>query len=370
MRLLRTSERHPQSYLSPVARSFKTMPASVALRCCFHIVLPLIILGLAAPISLRAQDEAVDADGPWISSIAWLDDEQIVGTRSQGLLLRPADVVTASVTDPTALDVRTELPSSLWSVLPTETGILTTDYQGGVHVVSDESIRRIEIEARWIRATCATPESTTVLCGTEDGKLVALPLDDGADQRSVDAHAAGIFDIVMNSNHDLIATACGDGSIGLFQWPSLEKVGTLSNGSSEAVWCLQFTADGKHLVSGGADRRLQLWDVDARESVCTMTRAHDWITDLVILPDASLVAATCMDGTLIVADYELKTRIAELPIAESALWCLALSPSKNRLAFGTRKHGILLSTVGDWSAERDELAAQMATQRPPAPNGE
>jgi WD40 repeat protein len=256
-------------------------------------------LQLALTIQEKAAVKKEDPNaesGPWLSSIAWLDNAQIVATKSQGLLLRPAQVVKLSAADPAKLETVGEQETSLWTSLPVGGGkFVVTDYKGGVYQYGEGEPKKFDLQSRWIRALSKTPSDTEILVGTEDGKLVVLNLADMKEARRVDAHAAAIFDITFNAQGDKVATGAGDGTIKVFSWPKLELVATMSRGK-EAVWAVTFSDDSTQLISGGADRRVQLWDLATSRSIMTLKTTSDWITSLVALPGTSAVAASSMNG--------------------------------------------------------------------------
>lgn len=333
----------------------------------------ILIASLSSFVGQLLADEKGEpvADGPWISSVAWHGDAAIVGTRSQGLLFRPAEVVQASPTNPADLKVVGESPTSLWGVVSAGTGAIVSDYKGGVHEFKTDGDKpsepkSFELDARWIRTLEKAPKSEEVLAGTEDGKLLVLALDKHQELRRVDAAAAAIFDIAFSAAGDKVATAAGDGSIHLFSWPALESLGTMKAGG-DAIWALTFVDNDQQIVSGGADRAVQLWDVAKRSSIVTMASARNWVTSLVAIPKTNFVAAGCMDGQVVIVDYKRMLAVADQAVAESAIWSMALSPSGKQVAIGTRKHGLMVSKIQPWRRAARQAANKIETVRPPAP---
>jgi len=327
---------------------------------------------LAAGAAQAQEKSAPAADGPWISSVAWQNDSTLLGTRSQGLLFRSAEVVQASAAAPSELKVVGESETSLWSVMPTKAGgILASDYKGGVHLFAASAdkpapAQAFELDARWIRALEQSPSADEVLAGTEDGKLVVLSVSQGKELKKVEAHAAAIFDIAISAAGDKVATAAGDGSIKIFSWPGLEPQGEMRVGK-DAIWGLTFVNEDRQIVSGGADRAIQLWDVASHSSIVTMATAHNWVTSVVALPKSHFVLAGCMDGSLVVVDLRRMLAVTQQDLAKSAIWSMALSPDGKQLAVGTRKHGLQVSKVQPLRRAARKAAQEAETVRPPAP---
>lgn len=312
--------------------------------------------------------EAPTESGPWLSSIAWLDNAQLVATKSEGLLLRPAQVVKLAAADTAKLETAGEQETSLWSVLPIGAGkFVASDYKGGLYLYGDGDAKKFELDSRWIRATAKAPGDTEILAGTEDGKLVVLSIADKKEVRRIDAHAAAIFDITFNHKGDQVATSAGDGTIKVFSWPKLEPIASMSRGK-EAVWSVVFSDDDTQLISGGADRRVQLWDLAKKKSVMSLQMTSDWITNLVALPGTSAVACAAMNGKVFVVDYKTMLPVSQSDVAKSAIWSMALSPDGTQVAIATRKHGASVMPIAPWiEAAKQAVTGDAAKEQPPAP---
>lgn len=335
-------------------------------------VLSVLVASASLSGELLAQDkhaaEAQSASGPWLSSIAWLDNAQLIATKSEGLLLRPAQVVKLTAAEAAKLETVGEQETSLWSVLPLGAAkFAVTDYKGGLYLYGDGDPKKFEFDARWIRTTAKAPGDTEILAGTEDGKLLVLSIADRKEARRVDAHAAAIFNITFNHKGDQVAVSAGDGTIKIFSWPKLDPVATMSRGK-EAVWSVVFSDDDSQLISGGADRRLQLWDVAKAKSVMSLQLTGDWITSLVALPGTTAVAGASMNGKVYLVDYKSMLPISQQDVAKSAIWSMALSPDGNQVALATRKEGAIIAPVAAWTEAAKQAAANpIAQEQPPAP---
>ena len=80
--------------------SWRLMPQSLPTLAANVLMGGMLIVASSSSPTAVADDQAEVESGPWISAIAWVDDATLVGTQSQGLLLRPATVVKATVDSP------------------------------------------------------------------------------------------------------------------------------------------------------------------------------------------------------------------------------------------------------------------------------
>lgn len=342
---------------------------------CLRTLFPLICVfanaGLIANVSLLAQEKKTEPPaetGPWLSSIAWLDDSQLIATKSEGLLLRPAQIVKIAAADTAKLESVGEQETSLWSILPLNASkYVVTDYKGGVYLYGEAEPKKFELDARWIRATAKAPGDAEILAGTEDGKLLVLSIADKKEARRVDAQAAAIFDIAFNHKGDQIAVAGGDGTIKIFSWPKLDPVASMSRGK-EAVWSVVFSDDDSQLISGGADRRIQLWDLAKAKSIMSLQLTSDWITSLVAVPGTTAVAGGSMNGKVFLVDYKSMLPISESDAAKSAIWSIALSPDGSKVAMATRKHGAVVMPIAAWvEAAKQAATNEKTAEQAPSP---
>ena len=336
------------------------------------ILASLAVTSISAPVAETMADDKAKANetavgtGPWITSVRWVDDNQLVAAESQGLLLRPGKVHKTTAADVGKLEAIGEEETSIWTVLPLAEGkVLASNYKGEVFVHGGEP-QKFDLTARWIRTLEKAPGEGQVLAGTEDGKLVVLSLADRKETKRIDAHGAAIFDIAVNAAGDKIATVAGDGSIKLWSWPALEAAGSMSRGN-DAVWAVQFSADGSKLITGGAERRVRLWDIAKQKLIMSVAVTPDWVTSLTAIPGTSLVVGGCMNGKVVVVDYAAMLPVAQLDGAGSAIWSVALSPSGKQLALATRKHGIALLDTAKWQDAAKSVAERAASEKPPAP---
>ncbi len=329
------------------------------------------VICVFANVAVLAQEKKTEPPaetGPWLSSIAWLDDSHLIATKSAGLLLRPAQIVKIAAGDPSKLESVGEQETSLWSILPLGASkYAVTDYKGGVYLYGEGEPKKFELDARWIRATAKAPGDTEILAGTEDGKLLVLSIADKKEARRVDAQAAAIFDITFNHKGNQVAVAAGDGTIKILSWPKLDPIASMSRGK-EAVWSVVFSEDDSQLISGGADRRIQLWDLAKAKSIMSLQLTSDWITSLVAIPGTTAVAGGSMNGKVFLVDYKSMLPISESDAAQSAIWSIALSPDGSKVAVATRKHGAAVMHVAAWAEAAKQAAANEKTaEQAPAP---
>jgi WD40 repeat protein len=100
-----------------------------------------------------------------------------------------------------------------------------------------------------------------------------------------------------------IALGASDGNIYLLN-ERLEVKASIAKAHDNSVFCLAYTPDGKHLLSGGRDAQLKVWETEALSNV--LSQAAHWFTlnDIVFHPDGSRFATASRDKTIKIWDAQ------------------------------------------------------------------
>jgi WD40 repeat protein/tRNA A-37 threonylcarbamoyl transferase component Bud32 len=116
------------------------------------------------------------------------------------------------------------------------------------------------------------------------------------------AHAA-VHGVAFSPDGERLATACADGSVRVWDWPSAKQT-LLAQAHTKAVRCVAFSPDGRRLATGSEDGTVKLWDLSSKKNVLTLRgSAQDAVFFAVAFsPDGHRLAAACADHTVKVWD--------------------------------------------------------------------
>lgn len=186
-------------------------------------------------------------------------------------------------------------------------------------------------------------EEQQLICGTRAGNLHVVDMEQCKEVRNIEAHAAGIFDITRLPQTKQIVTAGGDGAVKIWDNDFLliaqlkhsaksarviavhpakpeMAVGYSDNcirvfdtntfalvneieAHSNSVFALDFSPDGKYLLSGGRDAVLKVWAADNGYAPLQTINAHWYhINAIKYNPAGSLFATVSLDKTLKIWD--------------------------------------------------------------------
>ncbi|HKR03572.1 MAG TPA: WD40 repeat domain-containing protein [Bacteroidia bacterium] len=192
------------------------------------------------------------------------------------------------------------------------------------------------------------PEKKVLLVGQSAGGIHVIDLLTRKEIRLLKYHAAGVFDLDYSSAHNLLfslggegtfsisrlddftliksikladeklrsvaihpqqkdaAVGCGEGSICVFDLPSLElKKRWQAHKEKFSVNAVQFSRDGDYLLSGSRDAHLNIFDVKNNYKLMTSIPAHNYaIYSIVFSPGKKYFATASRDKTVKIWDAE------------------------------------------------------------------
>ena len=125
--------------------------------------------------------------------------------------------------------------------------------------------RVAEIDSPNAGSLALAPGGRWLFAGGGDGSLAICDLTTKQVVASYKLHASWLFGLAFSPGGDILATAGTDQVIHFWRWdvepdgpPTLEKVQSLKGHGNE-IWFLDFTRDGRFLVSSGKDGTAKVW---------------------------------------------------------------------------------------------------------------
>jgi WD repeat-containing protein 61 len=193
------------------------------------------------------------------------------------------------------------------------------DEDGGLHVVDLATRKEMQLERAHVKGIFAIQE-------LPDGRLVVAAGDGSisiwttggerdhriALQRKIPLSDEKVRGLALNADGNLLAVACGDGSIRILESTDFNELRTLA-GHEKGANCVAWHPEKPVLVSGGKDGHLRLWRTDAGFEQLHAFPAHkDTIYSIAFSPDGTRCATASRDKSAKSWDGNSFNRLSKL----------------------------------------------------------
>lgn len=120
-------------------------------------------------------------------------------------------------------------------------------------------------------------------------------------------------------------------------------------GPDQPQYSAIFTSDGQHVITGGHDGTVRMWNAFNGIQERLVGTHGNWVWALDVMPNTRYVASASFDGSVRVWNYTTSERIATIPL-EGEVYSVAFTPDGRYLLAGTAR-GITKVSTSTWSVE-------------------
>jgi WD40 repeat protein/serine/threonine protein kinase len=180
-----------------------------------------------------------------------------------------------------------------------------------------------------------------VLSASRDGTLRVwqLPKLDATMVRFRGPTSA-VLSVALTADNRLLAGACGDGTVRVWDIASRKESATLK-GHQAAAWAVVLSEDGRVLASAGDDKTIRLWDPTTYQESLVLNDHTDLVRSLALTPDGRTLVSGSWDKTVKIWDLTGwkpgmgKPPVTTLTCAEEVT-AVAVSGDGRQIAIGPR----------------------------------
>jgi WD40 repeat protein len=204
-----------------------------------------------------------------------------------------------------------QIPEIIYSlkIIPDKKILLVGQSGGGIHVIdliTRKEIRLLQYHAAGVFDLSFSVEHNLLFSLGGEGTFSISLLDDLSLIITKKIADEKLRSIALHPQQKELAIGCGDGSICVFELPSLElKKRWLAHQEKFSVNAVQYSPGGDYLLSGSRDAHLNIFDVKNDYRLMTSIPAHNYaIYSIVFSPDKKYFATASRDKTLKIWDAE------------------------------------------------------------------
>jgi WD40 repeat protein len=162
-----------------------------------------------------------------------------------------------------------------------------------------------------------------------------------------------VYAVAASPNQSQLASGDKNRKVQLRRWESIsnsqqELHADLSNFDSHSgyVLCLKFSPDGRMLASGGADRRIRLWNTDTGKIMYTFDGHQEAVTAIEFMPNGKILVSASADRTIRFWDIEQKQLLKTIEAHEQKIHALAISPDGKSIISGSSDRTVRIRQLG------------------------
>lgn len=205
---------------------------------------------------------------------------------------------------------------------------------------------------------------------TEDGEVKLFDATGKLITEFKNAHSDTVFGVCFSPDGKLLATGGADKFVKVFEVPAGKLVKTFE-GHTNHVLDVGWTADGKKLVSCGADadKMVKVWDYEKGEKVRDMTTHKNQTTRLVFVPKTPTFITCGGDGGSNLWNADNGGNQKNFPGAKDFLYAVAVSTDGKIVAHGGEEGVVRLYNGDNGQLIKELLPAGEAPKKvdPPMP---
>ncbi|MHC4401611.1 MAG: M56 family metallopeptidase [Planctomycetota bacterium] len=160
--------------------------------------------------------------------------------------------------------------------------------------------------------TFSSDGKSLIVPGSETKTVEIFDVQTGQLRRSLDTGCLEPRDVAISTDGRLLTAIGSRAAIKLWALPDARCLSDQYVGHAEAAYEIQFTPDGRHVITGCLDETIRVWEADTGRQRRSLG-PHGWVSGLAVSYDGKKIASCSHDETVRLWDLESGREIFRLP---------------------------------------------------------
>jgi WD40 repeat protein len=216
-----------------------------------------------------------------------------------------------------------------------------------------KEIRQCEGQRDTVGALAFTPDGKHILAGSWDGRVRLCDVATGKEVRRFEGHTLPVGDVAISADGKTVATGCTDGTCRVWEAATGKQLRQIDVPGGD-LFRVALSPDGK--LVGANNGMARIWDVASGKEVRRIVQPADEnplvaaprqaassesVWSVVFSPDGKLTATGSADGSVRLCDAATGKEVRLLGKHPDAVWCVAFSPDGKTVASCGRRDAVV-----------------------------
>ncbi|NCR68960.1 MAG: WD40 repeat domain-containing protein, partial [Microcystis aeruginosa LL11-07] len=165
-----------------------------------------------------------------------------------------------------------------------------------------------------------------------------------SERNRLEGHDSVVTSVNFSPDGKTLVSSGADNTIKLWNVETGQEIRTLK-GHDNSVSSVNFSPDGKTLVSGSDDNTIKLWNVETGQEIRTLKGHDNSVYSVNFSPDGKTLVSGSWDKTIKLWNVETGQEIRTLEGHDNSVWSVNFSPDGKTLVSGSDDNTIKLWNV-------------------------
>jgi WD40 repeat protein len=237
--------------------------------------------------------------------------------------------------------------------------------------VSGRELRTLRGHRSGVTKISYSPDGKTLASSSLDKTVKLWNIKTGHEIRTLTGHKKFVINVRYSPNGRILASTSGDNTMKLWDAESGHEIRTLiqnqyildfsyspdgrtlasTNGTSiklwdiasgneirtlaghqDNIWSVNYSPDGKTLVSGSEDKMIRAWDIVSGRELFFLAGHQDTVNSVIFSPDGEAIASASDDDTIKLWDLKSKLKLRNIGWHQGAVNSVSYSPNGKTFA--------------------------------------